>query len=263
MKAKRRHELQENVLAIELGRLAEFLRRRGNHLATAVLVLALVALAVVYFVKRSGARELALQGRWDRAMTGDLASPEKAPQRLQELTQLAEQDDEKRIAALASVALGDEFAERQLLTRQPSERAALASRARGWYLRVLSQFPREELAVAKARYGLAKLAESLGQLDKAAEAYRQIKQMSNMTGQPVLYLAEMGLDHLKALESPVRMATTAPATQPTQPASRPATTTPAMPATAPAAPPAPVPAATAPAAPRRPATAPAAPAPGP
>jgi hypothetical protein len=220
MKAKRRHELQENVLAIELGKIAEFLKKRGNHLATGALVIALVLLGIVYISKRTSSKAAQLQARWDRALSGEV----KDEQRTQLLTELAEQTDHERIAALASVELGDEYARRRLAAKQPSERSALLERASAWYMRVLANFPQQELAIAKARYGIAKLAETERNFERAAEEYRRIRGLSGMTGHPVAQLAEIGLRRLKMLQEPVRMATTAPATQPSsQPTSRPAT----------------------------------------
>ena len=220
MKARRRHQLQENLLAIEIGKVADFLKRRGNHLATGVLVIAVLIFGYVFVSRRSHAKQEGLQRRWDRALVG----AGKPDERARELSELAEQDDNERIAALAAVELGYEYAGRSLMAEQPSEREALARRASRWFLRAIEDFPEQELATAKARYGLGKLRESTGQFKLAAQEYRRAKEFSALAGHPVVRLAEVSLARLAQLQTPVRMATSAPATQPaTQPASRPAT----------------------------------------
>jgi hypothetical protein len=236
MKAKRRHELHENVLATELGRIVDFLKKRGNHLATGALVVALAVFAVVYFRGRASSTRVALQTDWDgvgieehwNRMRGLSMDPQK---RVKVLTNLAEQTDNDRIAALAGVELGYEYAMRLLAATNDSERVALAEKAEAWYRLTAQKFPKQRLAVAKAEYGLGKLAESARQWKIAEQQYKKVTAMSGVTGQPVVALAQAALRQLKAIQAPVRMATTrpAPATRPatTQPASRPATTQPA------------------------------------
>jgi len=231
MKSRRRHELQENVLAAEIGKVAEFLKQRGSHLATGVLLAALVLFGYVYVSKRSHAQRQDLQRRWDLALSGQL----KPDERISTLVDLAEQDDNERIAALAGVELGYHYALQSLASRQASERAALAEKAGQWYLLTIEKFPNQQLAVAKAHYGIGKLRESVRQFKAAAESYRKAKSFADLAGQPVTRLAEVALQRLKALEAPVRMASTAPATQPASaPASRPASRPATAPATRPA-----------------------------
>jgi hypothetical protein len=235
MKSRRRHELQENVLAAEIGKIAEFLKKRGSHLATGVLIAALVLFGYVFISRRSHGKHEGLQRRWDLALSGTLKPDERAST----LTDLAEQDDNERIAALAGVELGYHYATQSLAAKAGSERVALAERAGRWYLLTIEKFPKQELAVAKAFYGIGKLRESAGQFKTAAEAYRKAKSFTDLAGQPVTRLAEAALLELQALQAPVRMATTAPATQPTsapvaEPASAPASRPASRPATEPA-----------------------------
>ncbi len=235
MKSRRRHELQENVLALEIGKVAEFLKKRGSHLATGVLLAALVLFGYVFVSRRSRAKQASLQRQWDLALSGDL----KPDERVGTLADLAEQDDNERIAALAGVELGYHYALQSLAAKEGSERIALAEKAGQWYLLTIEKFPKQELAVAKAYYGIGKLRESVRQFKGAAEAYRKAKSFADLAGQPVTRLAEVALRELTVLQAPVRMATTAPATQPasapaTLPASAPATLPASRPATQPA-----------------------------
>ena len=220
MKARRRHQLQENVLAIELGKIAEFLRRRGSYLATGLLIAAVIVLVIVYFWRQSQTKQLWAIVEWDRVKAGRVAPD----QLVGVLTNLAEQSDNDRIAALAGVELGYEYARRLLHAQHTSERLALLEKAQAWYSLTIQKFPRQKLAVAKAHLGLGKLAETARQWNVAAEHYRRVTMMSDLAGQPVVQLAEAGLRQLNALKEPVRMATSAPATKPVpRPASAPAT----------------------------------------
>ncbi len=226
MKAKRRHELQENVLAGELGKVVEFLKKRGSYLATGALVIALVIFAYVAISGRGEASRSKLQSQWDRAMTGQAKSEQE---RAELLTEIAAQTDNLRMAALATVELGYADATRALVAETGSERDALEESAAKWYGKTIADFPTQALAVAKAHFGLGKLYESKRQFVQAGEEYRQAKASAEVVGHPVVVRAQISLAQLPRLNSPVRMATTMPATMP---ASAPST----MPATAPAAP---------------------------
>jgi hypothetical protein len=220
MKSKRRHELQENVLAQEIGKIGEFLKVHGNHLATAALIVAIVILGYVLLSRRAETKKLHLQQEWARALTGSL----KPEERISALTAMAEQPDNPRIAALAGVELGYDYAKRLLTAKDNSERSALAEKASQWYQLTIQKFPKEELALAKAHYGLGKLGEATGQFQKAGEEYRLARTCPDLAYQPVVQLAEMSLQRLKELESAkVRMATTLPASQPASPTKAPAT----------------------------------------
>lgn len=209
MKAKRRHELQENVLGIELGKLVDFLKRRGNHLAIAVLAVALIFLLIFYLRYSSRAKAQGIQVKWDRAVTAEMNSDE----RVKALTELTGQKDDPRLAALAGVQLGYEYARRLLAATDDAQRLAMTERASEWYQRTIQDFPREDLAVGKAHLGLARLAEGQRQLNYAADEYRKVLAMASLAGHPVAHLAEAGLRGLKALEAPVHLATTMPGSQ--------------------------------------------------
>jgi hypothetical protein len=214
MKSKRRHELQENVLAQEIGKIGEFLKVHGNHLATAALIVAILILGYVLLSRRADTKKLHLQQEWARALTSNL----KPDERVNALTAMAEQTDNPRIAALSGVELGYEYSKRLLTAKDNSERSALAEKASQWYQLTIQKFPKEELAVAKAHYGLGKLKEAAGQFPQAGEEYRLARTASDLAFQPVVQLAEASLARLKELEgAKVRMATTLPASQPATP----------------------------------------------
>jgi len=234
MKSKRRHELHENMLAGELRKAWEFLKQRGGQLATAALIVAVLIFAYVLYSRHSESNTLGVQGEWDRAVNGT-AKPEERAKLLEDL---AAQTGDRRIAALSCVELGYDYATKALLAKTGYERTALEESAGKWYQKTIADFPTQNLAVAKAQFGLGKLYESQRKLNEAAEQYRLAKSSPELVGQPVAILAESSLQRLKMLESPVVMATTmptsAPATGPTSAPVAAPTSAPASPTTVPA-----------------------------
>ena len=235
------------MLAGELRKAAEFIKQRGGQLATGALIIAVLIFAYVLLSRHSESKAITVQGEWDRAGSATV----KPEERTKLLEDLAAQTGDRRIAALACVELGYDYATRALLAKTPSERTALEESAGKWYQKTLAEFPTQTLAVAKAQFGLGKLYESQRKFPEAAEQYRLAKSSPDLVGQPVAIMAESSLQWLKMLESPVVMATTMPASAPTTPATAPAS----APASAPAAPAKATQPATAPA--RAPASAPA------
>lgn len=247
MKSRRRHELQHNLLDTELGKLIAFLRRNATRITWVVLGVAVVVLLIVLVavpLQRAGYERQRAFFQQDAplAAEGDWA------QQAQGFENLASGSD--RWAALAAVGAGAAYANElaaQWYTLQPAERDDLAARARKWYEQVISKHASQTAAVARARFGLGKLAESLGQVDQAERHYQDVVRVAgSLTGDPIVDLARMALQQSEQLTQPARMATTRPVvieTAPaaaTQPGTEAAGTAPAEPeattSTAPAAP---------------------------
>ena len=113
MKSTRRHELQHNVLDAELAKLVDFFRKWGTHLAWGLLAVVLIAGVILYVHSKHKQKSRWLQGEYDRLVVN--VDPNMKPDvRLEGLSALADQDDNARIAAMACVEIGDEYA-RQLL----------------------------------------------------------------------------------------------------------------------------------------------------
>lgn len=219
MKAKRRHQLQENDLARELVKIGQFLKEHGNKLATGALVVAVLIFAYVLFFGGTDTEMLAIQRSWGDIMTGR----SDQARRVEMLQNLTEQTRDRRIAALAGAQLGYEYATRALVAGTSSERQANQTAAAQEYQRVLSEFGSYPEAVAKAHYGMAKLHETQGRLNEAAVEYKKVVDQSELTGYPVRLLAEMNLRGLARLREPVNLVSTPP----------PAMTRPAGPTTGP------------------------------
>lgn len=239
MKSKRRHELQHNVLDAELATIIGFFRKRGRYFLVGALAVAVVGF-VVYRVVTSR-RDARQQGEatFYRGMT----SPADSKDRIDALKELAEQGGDEGIKALATVAVGDGYSNLLAADRpqlDAAEREDLAARARQWYRKAIDRFGDHPLAVAKARYGLAKLAEERGEFDEAESQYGKIRQMeATLRGQPIVMFAQQGLLRLNSIRGPVRMATTAPA--PPEPTSLPTSLPTSPPTSLPASRPAPAP----------------------
>ena len=221
MKSERRHELQTNTLYVELRRISEFCKTNSNRIVWVAFAAAVLILGVVLVERWQSKKVADRQAMFERAM-GDMEQDT-------DLKQLADQTSDKRIASLSCVAMGDRAARRALMSTSAAERSSSLEEAATWYGKVTSQFSQETLSLAKAKYGLAKLAETTGDLDKARTLYGEVIGMPSMNGNALAFLAKESLEKLDSLASPVKMATTRPA-----PASAPAVTA-SQPVAAPAA----------------------------
>ena len=212
MKAKRRHELKENVLARELVQLKEFFSRYGTWLLVGAAAVGLVLL-VVGRVRAS--RRQALYA--ERARYAELTrSPSiKEEERLKGLAELAETARDPLTAADAAIAAADLWSQRYIdaLVRSASPEADKARRkAEELYNLVITRYAQQSRHVAKAHFGLGALAESAGDKQAAERHYRKASQMLNR-GYPVVLEAQRRLAALADFRE-VRFATTLP-TQPT------------------------------------------------
>ena len=228
MKAKRRHELKENVLAHEFGQIKSFFNRYGNWVLAAVTAVVIVLLVVWYYSrlsKRRLADELSEYERLTRfANVEDDA-------RLSGLTQLAETAKDRVVAAGSAVYAGDLCLQRYLDALRQGDAAAgreWREKAERFYHLAIDRYPDRKMFQAKAHLGLGVLAENVGDLVSARAEYEQASRSVSAV-YPVAMEAQRRLAHLEAWSKPVRFATTTQASQPTtapvatQPASSPAT----------------------------------------
>ncbi len=214
MKAKRRHDLQENVLSGEILHIVEFFKARGVTIAWGMLVIAVIVIVVLYVRGRSQETAVELQRDFDRAtMDASISSND----RIRLLRTLAQQDDNSRIAALSAVKLGDIYAAQMTAIgpyADPAEYKSLSGESARWYRRVIDNFSEEQLALGNAHFALGRLAENRGDFETARAEYQKILRVQELTGYPVFNRASISMKKLDRLIEPVRMATTAPATQP-------------------------------------------------
>ncbi len=220
MKAKRRHELQENVLSAELTEIVQFFKERGSTLILIVLVTLIVIFGVYYFYSSSAEKSAEAQRKLTMVLT-EIGQDMLQKERL--LMGLSGGPD-KRVAARATVALGDLYS-LELGMKESSntlDRQHLMDSARSKYESVLRTFSEQKEAVALAYMGLGSLAETSKQFDIARSQYEAAKAVSGIEGYPVYDQAVEAMGELDELSKPVRMAASAPvepaqqtATQPT------------------------------------------------
>jgi hypothetical protein len=236
MKAQRRHELKENVLARELDQMRGLLSRYGNWIAGGIAAVVVVFLVVWYYHSRS-VRELSEeQARLDSLVSEPNFTDE---QRLEGLTGLADHARSPVVGASAAVTAGDMLSERYLdgMRRTPPEDSPQTrQQAEKSYRLAIEKYPERKLFAARAHFGLAVLAETAGDFATAKGEYEQVVRLVDAT-YPVAVEAQGRLRTLPLHSQPVRFATTTQATQraATRPAGRgrpaPATATvPAVPA---------------------------------
>jgi len=215
MKSKRRHELQRNVLDAELGKVIAFIKRRGTLLAGGLLIVAVAVFVIVSLVRGKRGDDEQRQTQFHQALEmrpGDTLDEDR---RLDVYKSLAQQTSDPKLASLAAVAVGDVYATMLAVGRMQmsdAEAREHADQAAEWYNKVIAEFGDHSLAVAKAHFGLAKLAENRGDLDAAREEYEIIGEMEALlAGQPVQLFALTGANGIDNLVESVRMASTAPA----------------------------------------------------
>lgn len=194
---------------MELSKIRGFLKRYGTWILTGVLVI-LLGITVWMYVRNSARRRtIELQQEYDVLVAGrgaDVAFEE----RVARLNDLAAQDDEGEIAALAAVALGDLHAGRALDAGPGPARRRQLDEAEQAYTRAQKR-RKHPVAAAKGTLGLARVAEARGDKDRARELYERIAADESLAGEPVRVIADESLAELDAETEPVEFATTAPA----------------------------------------------------
>ncbi|MCE5276982.1 MAG: hypothetical protein ABFD92_19880 [Planctomycetaceae bacterium] len=214
MKAKRRHELQHNVLGTELSKLGAFLKKYGTYVAWAVLIVALIALIINYSMGRKRTAQRDVLAQYQAATQNPELTFE---QRVEKLQGLAQQETNPFVAAQATVTLGDDFAGRLITlppTTPPDERRKIHTQAESYYRQALDSFSDNVLIVGRARLGLARLAQTTGDFPTARKELQAIVDDPRLTGTPAVAVAKDDLKQLDALAKPVAMQVQLPTTAP-------------------------------------------------
>jgi len=239
MKAKRRHELQHNALDAELVKIIDFIKKHGKTIVTITMVIILAICVIWYAVSQHADRVSMPRRQYDRLKAKPVYTPDDRATLLAGLEELAAQNDNRDVAALACV----EAAELHVTQQVSGEAGGDAlKKARDYYQRVVTEFSDVDAPLARAYLGLARLAEGTGDLDTARKNYQNVVDLGDRASQVTAELAKNRLAALDELKDPVRLATTRPAQPETQPATGPAVkpptatqpTTTKRPATAPA-----------------------------
>jgi len=210
MKSQRRHELQHNTLDTELGKIIQFFRTHANRILWGVLVVAAIALGVVYLRNRSIRQEQALLAQYE-SLQRDQMPPEE---RIQGYESLMVQDANERIAAMSAIHAAELYAVKALLAGTAEDRLQANQQAERLFRRAAEDYPGQKLATAKGHFGLAKQAENRGDWEAARAAYQAAQAVDGISRYPVAVAAKQGEEALKYVSAPPRLATVRPATAP-------------------------------------------------
>ena len=223
MKSERRHELHHNALGAFFIKAGEFVKAKGNYLAWGLLIVALIVFVSVFAWNKHKEGRDAVQVKYnDLLAKGDTISAEA---RVEQLTTLAQQEDNEFVAAQASLTLANEYYSRAIIASgrtSDKQRDEFRSKARQFYTRVADKFADQPAEVAQAYIGLGRLSADEGNFDKASEYFNSAQRVAP-ANTPVATAAKAELDNLKTLKTPVQMSATAPAL-PKEPATTTATT---------------------------------------
>jgi hypothetical protein len=209
MKAEERHELQQNDLVGSAAGLYLFIRKYGIYvllgIAIVVLIIELIQLHKANERRKVEEAAIALQqAQTPRQIQNTVLNSYKVP----------------AISAQAYIRIGDFYLNLIAMGNPPAgfekvkaTKAQSIAAAQKAFQTVISDFPKQALAVARAELGLALAHEDAGQWSKAAAIYRTFTS-PNASGIEKSFapLAQYRLDHLKQWAQPVLVGP--PQTQP-------------------------------------------------
>lgn len=211
MKAERRHELQQNVLRLEIRKVSSFIKAKSNIIAWALLGVAVLVLAGVLWHRHTLRIDAELAQEFEQLVLRQHEPSLDPAERLGLLQSLAGRDDDDFRRSMTTAQMGNVCLEAAILSRNPDQRQKYYADAKGYYNDVVNKYPKQPMSVAKAHMGLGALAESQGAFDEARKQYQAVIGISGLTKYPVAAFAkaaEVSLERIK--EQPVRMATTMP-----------------------------------------------------
>jgi tetratricopeptide (TPR) repeat protein len=161
----RRHELEKNELAVQLERVNKTIEPYSRLIAVVVGVLIVAALGWLFYVTKQGEqRSDATLGLLQASASGD---PEA-------LGQVSESYPGTLAAAWARVYQGNEFLGQgiQALYNDRENAVQLLGDAKNSFSNALAS-QRDPLLQSRAHFGLARVAESMGDLDEAIKQYQE------------------------------------------------------------------------------------------
>ncbi len=217
MRAKRRHELKENILAHELAKLRQFLSKYGSWIALAIVAVAVV-LVVVW---RLRAQEQAGFAREKQELDLYCTHPDMPRKdRLDNFCRLAESAEDPLVAASSAIEAGNMYSQdyedhvRAGDADGPDARQARDNAAR-YYRMALERHarvkPKLKPTAATAHYGLGILAENQGDKAAARRHYEQALALGGKGHQAGVHLQRLD-EWFAARRFPATRPATAPAT---------------------------------------------------
>lgn len=222
MKSKRRHELQENVLAHELVEVKQFFSKYGNWIFGGLAAVVIVVLIVWYAHGQAERRTREEKAQFNRAI-GQMYDPAKEASALASLGELAENAKDRLLAARVAGLLGEVYSSKhQASVREGSAEAAdFMTKAKRYYQMVVDDGNAPKPLLAAAHVGLGTLAYDSGDVATAKAEYG--KAVKAQPESPGGLEARRLLAAMEGRSGPVHIVTTLPTTAPaTVPASVPA-----------------------------------------
>lgn len=201
MKARRRHELQTNILAEQLAETVEYLKNKGQVIGLVALAV-VVALGVTWYWRYS-ARVSRQQG-WSAMLALWHASPDEQPDYFARLEQVARSYRDPALRAAAWAQLGSRLLDEATgseATDQPQETKKLLERAKTAFQKVLAETPEQMVPAAIAHLGLASMAASAGDFETAKQHYQAVAGSEQFDNTPFQRQAAESLTVLERLKS--------------------------------------------------------------
>ncbi len=231
MKPKRRKELRTNELARMLEDAREFLRKYGNYVFGAVVVVVLVGGLGVYWRHARGA---AVREGW-RQCQAAFGSQQPSPDApLAQLRSISQEYKDPALVTQALLSLGQlcwRMAMAGPARRSPAKAHELLREAEGAYRRIIDEFADREYAVATAYLSLGAIAETHRRFNEARAYYQAVRDSASLGATPFKHRAEQKLARLDeqadtVIFAPARPRATRPTTLPvtSQPSTLPTTT---------------------------------------
>lgn len=169
MKSKHRHELETNWLATKLGEFIEDVRPYSSTIFGAVVVAIVAFVALSYFTGATSARQSEAWSSYNEAVEGVIPN-------LEELRLAAEQHAGSEMQRWADMTWADGhvwMAARDYLFNHATATENL-NRAAGTYRKLLEDATDAQIE-SRAHFGLGRVYEMRGELDKAREEYLSVR----------------------------------------------------------------------------------------
>ncbi len=211
MKSKRRHELQQNTLDAELGKVVGWLKTHATKLALAALIVAVVILGVTLYKRQTRTALAEVHAQYDKLRNAEMAPDEEMDDVINGLRSLGKQEIVPWIAADATVRVGNIYLSRMTLAEQPDVRQNHAAQAAQAYQQVLTDWSNQPGAVGAAHVGLARVAEGKGDYDAARQHYEKVVENPSLDGFPIVDIARKSLREISGWKQQVQLAATLPA----------------------------------------------------
>ena len=210
MKADRRHELQENELAVAITQARDFLGHNARTISIAIGAVVLVAILASFAVR---SRVATREDQWRRFSQLDTKTPEKAREALPTLQALAREASDESFRMTALSELGRSALRLSQESDAPPDRAMLET-ARDAFDQLRTRFPRSPLAVSAGHLGLATIAEDMFLLtrdeNQRTEARRHLTAVIEDPKAATLPVYRLAVDRRNALDATLTLVAFAP-----------------------------------------------------